>query len=47
MISKIIAKNCKISIKLLTQGQQPNNWLSDLSENFRADISKSDKHFHR
>ena len=39
IIFKIITKNSKISIKLPIQGQQPNNGLSDSSENFRADRS--------
>ena len=39
IIFKIITKICKISLKLLIWGQQPNNRLSDLSENFRADRS--------
>ena len=39
IIFKIITKNSKISLKLLIQGQQPNNRLSDLSENFKADRS--------
>ena len=39
IIFKIITKNSKISLKLPIQGQQPNNGLSDSSENFRADRS--------
>ena len=39
IIFKIITKICKISLKLLIRGQQPNNWMSDLTENFRADRS--------
>ncbi len=39
IIFKIITKNSKISLKLPIQGQQPNNRLSDSSENFRADRS--------
>ena len=42
---KIIKKNGKISVKLLTQGQKPNNGLSDSFENFRADKCESDDHF--
>ena len=39
IIYKIITKNSKISLKLPFQGQQPNNEMSDSSENFRADRS--------
>ena len=39
IIFKIITKNSKISLKFQIQGQQPNNGLSDSSENFRADRS--------
>ena len=39
IIFKIVTNNGKISLKLPIQGQQPNNWLSDSSENFRADRS--------
>ena len=39
IIFKIITKNSKISSKLPIQGQQPNNRLTDSSENFRADRS--------
>ena len=46
IIFKIITKNSKISLKLSIQGQQPNNRLSDSSENFRADRSWPDKHFY-
>ena len=35
-----------MSIKLPIQGQQPNNRLSDSSENFRADRSSLDKQFY-
>ena len=46
MISEIkTKKNCKISVKLITQEQQPTNGLSDSSENFRADKSKSYENF--
>ena len=38
IIFKIITKNCKISLKLLILRKQPNNRLSVLSKNFRADI---------
>ena len=37
IIFKKITKNSKMSLKLPIQGQQPNNRLSDSSENFRAD----------
>ena len=43
IIFKIITKNRNISLKLLIPGQQPNNGLSDSSENFRADRSLPDK----
>ena len=43
IIFKIITKNSKISLKLPIQGQQPNNGLTDSSENFRADRSWPDK----
>ena len=39
IIFKIIAKNSKNSLKFPVQGQQPNNGLSDSSENLRADRS--------
>ena len=46
IIFKIITKNSKISLKLSIQGQQPNNGLSDSSENFSADISWPDEQFY-
>ena len=46
IIFKIMSKNSRISLKLPIQGQQPNNRLSDSSENFRADRSWSDKQFY-
>ena len=46
IIFKIITKNSKISLKLPIQGQQPNNRLSDSSDNFRADRSWPDKQFY-
>ena len=46
IVFKIITKNSKISQKLPIQGQQPNNWLSDSSANFRADRSWPDKQFY-
>ena len=39
IVFKIITKNNKMSLKLPIQGQQPNNGMSDSSENFRADRS--------
>ena len=39
IIFKIITKTGKISSKLPILGQQPNNGLTDSSENFRADRS--------
>ena len=46
IIFKIITKNSKISSKLPIQGQQPNNRLTDSSENFRADRSWPNKQFY-
>ena len=46
IIFKILTKNSKISLKLPIQGQQPNNRLSDSSENFGADRSGPDKQFY-
>ena len=39
-------KNSKISLKLPIKGHQPNNKMSDSSENFRADRSYPDKQFY-
>ena len=46
IIFKIMTKNCKISLKLPIKWQQPNNWMFDSSENFRADRYWPNEHFY-